>query len=589
MKSFKLTPSLALFYAVIGSYFGLFLVWPVLSMTANAFFLEGEFSLTFLMSIFNDPALSMTILRSLWIGFAVTFATLLISLPLAYACSRLSFKGKAFLQALTLVPLILPPFVGALGMRQFFARFGSVNLLLMQMGIIDQPIDWFGDMGFWGVVFLEAIHLYPIMFLNLTSALANIDPAMEEAAQSQGAGPWKIFRSITFPLTLPGFFAGASIVFIWAFTDLGTPLMMGYRQVAPVQIFQKITEIENNPQGYALVLVVLVVTALTFVLSGKLVQKNEYAMISKGGAGTRARNVGWFGHIGLYALFLGVFFMSVLPHIGVILNSVRDSWFMTILPESYTMGHWEKILSHNITLPSIMNSIKYSFFSTILDVVLGVWLAYMIVRKKVWGSKILDAMAMLPLALPGIVLAFGFLGCFIGWDAPANAFLSFVLAPFYGGREQVPYFVIFDPKVNPMVLLIIAYSVRRIPFIVRSAAAGFQQVSHTFEEASASLGANPAYTVRKITIPLISSNLVAGVLLTFIFAMLEVSDSLILAFREETYPITKAIYSLAMRLGDGPFVASALGVWGMLLLTCGLLISSISMGSKLGQLFRASG
>ncbi len=580
---------LLLFYGVMLVYFGTFLVWPVVSVTKNAFWSEQGFSFGFLISIFRDPALCMTIVRSFAVAFAVTFATLLISLPLAYACSRLKFFGKPFLQGLTLLPLILPPFVGALGLRQFFARFGSVNLLLLDWGIISEPIDWFGDMGFWGVVFLEAVHLYPIMFLNLTSALANVDPAMEEAAQSQGASPWRVFRSITFPLTLPGFFAGASIVFIWAFTDLGTPLMMGYREVAPVQIFQKITELGSNPQGYALVFVVLAVTALTFFLGGKLVSKTEFAMISKGGTGGSIRRVGIVGHILVYAMFGAVVFISVLPHLGIVLNSIRGSWFLSVLPERYTLDHWNNILTYDLTLPSVSNSIRYSLYSTLIDVVIGIWLAYMLVRKKVFGSRVLDALAMLPLALPGIVLAFGYLGCFLGWDGPLNTILSTLLAPFYGGRAAVPTVTLFDPKTDPTLLLVIAYSVRRIPFVVRSAAAGFQQISATFEEASASLGARPAYTLRRVTLPLIGANLVAGVLLTFIFAMLEVSDSLILAFSEDRYPITKAIYSMAMRLGDGPYVASALGVWAMMLLTCGLLISSISMGSKLGQLFRASG
>ena len=135
-------------------------------------------------------------------------------------------------------------------------------------------------------------------------------------------------------------------------------------------------------------------------------------------------------------------------------------------------------------------------------------------------------------------------------------------------------------------MLIIAYSVRRLPYVVRSAVAGFQQTSVSLEEAAQNLGASPARTLRRITIPLIAANLIAGGLLAFAFAMLEVSDSLILAQQQPHYPITKAIYSLLSALGDGPFLASALGVWAMIFLAITLIGASLALGKKLGALFR---
>ena len=171
---------------------------------------------------------------------------------------------------------------------------------------------------------------------------------------------------------------------------------------------------------------------------------------------------------------------------------------------------------------------------------------------------------MLPLALPGIVLAFGYVAGFdfkISW---------------------------LNPRENPTLLLIISYSVRRLPYIVRSAYAGFQQTSITLEEASANLGASPFRTLRKITLPLVTANLVAGTILTFAFAMLEVSDSLILAMREQYYPITKMIYQHMSRIEpSAPAVACALGVLGMILLTISLFIAGKILGKKMGQLFRA--
>jgi len=171
---------------------------------------------------------------------------------------------------------------------------------------------------------------------------------------------------------------------------------------------------------------------------------------------------------------------------------------------------------------------------------------------------------MLPLALPGLVLAFGYVAAF---------------------DLSVPW---LNPRQNPTLLLIVSYSVRRLPYIVRAAYAGFQQTSLTLEEASANLGASPWRTMRKITLPLVMANLVAGSILTFAFAMLEVSDSLILAMREQYFPITKMIYQLVGRIDpQAPSVACALGVVGMAILTISLLVASTLLGRRMGQLFRA--
>lgn len=191
-------------------------------------------------------------------------------------------------------------------------------------------------------------------------------------------------------------------------------------------------------------------------------------------------------------------------------------------------------------------------------------IAYVVVRSRVRGRQILDFLAMMPLAVPGLVLAFGYLA--MAQDGRLFGFLN--------------------PTRDPTVLLIIAYSVRRLPYVVRSAAAGFQQTSETLEEAGQNLGAPPLKVLFRITLPLITANLIAGGLLAFAFAMLEVSDSLILAQKQAYYPITKAILELFQLLGDGKFIASALGVWAMAFLGVTIAGLSILLGKKLGAIFR---
>ena len=248
----------------------------------------------------------------------------------------------------------------------------------------------------------------------------------------------------------------------------------------------------------------------------------------------------------------------------MILVAFSNDWYGTVLPQNYTLDNFEIALGHDLTVPAIANSLKFASISTLIDLVLGIAIAYVVVRSKLRGRQILDFLAMMPLAVPGLVLAFGYLAM----------------------AQEGKFFDFLNPVNDPTILLIIAYSVRRLPYVVRAAAAGFQQTSETLEEAAQNLGCPPLKSMFKVTLPLIAANLIAGGLLAFAFAMLEVSDSLILAQKQIFYPITKAIMELFQLLGDGKYIASALGVWAMVFLGVTIVGMSLLLGKKLGAIFR---
>ncbi|PIZ15693.1 ABC transporter permease [Candidatus Desantisbacteria bacterium CG_4_10_14_0_8_um_filter_48_22] len=540
--------------------FAVFFFYPLGYVFTKSFYFSGGFSAVFFKYMFTNPILRESITNSFILGITVTLITACLAIPLGLIISRYKFRGKGLLSGLMLLPMIMPPFVGAIGMRQMLSRFGSINLLLMKTGLLKQPVDWLGGSGFWGVVLMEVLHLYPLMFLNVSTALANIDPSLEEAGMNLGANRRRLFNTVTFPLMIPGFFAGASLVFIWAFTDLGTPLIFEYTRLVPVQIFNMVTDIGENPMGFALVVLVLLMTVTLFWVSRRFAGGEGYAMMAKGQVSRVEKDAGLAGAIPIYVFLGGVIFISVLPHISVLLTSISKEWFMTVLPSETTFKYYGLVFRHPLTVSSIRNSLFLSSISTVLDVGLGLMIAYLLARTSIKGKGLLDAFTMLPLAVPGLVLAFGY------------------VASFSGG--------ILDPRNNPFPLLIIAYTMRRIPYVVRAAYAGFQQTSAAFEEASQNLGATAFYTFRRITAPLISANIIAGAVLAFSFAMLEVSDSIILAMKEQFYPVTKAIYTLVGRIADGPYIASAMGILGMALLAVSLLISNKFIGKKMGELFR---
>lgn len=539
-----------------------FLVIPVAIIISKAFINQGNFTLAYFPLLFNNELYTSSLMNSIWIGLATTVLTTLLSLPLALINAKCEFPGKSLLSGLLLVPMVMPPFVGAIGIQRFFARRGSVNLQLMDWGIIDQPIDWLGPENmFWAVVILEVLHLYPIMYLNLSAALANIDPSVEEMAQILGAPRWKQLKDIIWPLSRPGYFAGAIIVFIWAMTDLGTPLLVGFHETVPVQIFNMITDINENPVGYTLVFIVIVMTVIFFALSKLALSSKKYQMLARGHVTSSKKKVKGLSLIPVYGLLVGTVFVALIPHLSVFITSLSDNWFMTVLPDQYTLDHYSRIFKTDLSIEGIKNSFLFSGLSTFVDLILGLMIAYVVTRKLVPMSGLLDSLVMIPLALPGIVLAFGYVVTY------SDTFL--------------------DPLNNPVPLLVIAYAIRRLPYMVRSASAGLQQTSVSLEEASATFGASRFYTLRKITVPLVTANLIAGGLLCFSYAMLDVSDSLILAMKERFYPLTKAIYSLFLEQGSGELLASALGMVGMLILALCIMGASLILGKKMGELFRS--
>ena len=551
---------------IVLCYLGIFLIYPVSIMLSGAFVQGDGFSFKYFIFLLASPLVRESCFNSLFIAASTTFLALLLSLPLAHIMTKYTFFGKSALGTLVLLPMVMPPFVGAIGIQQFLSKYGMLNTLLMKLGVLkyDFPIDWLGIGGVIGIIVLQALHLYPILYLNLTASMANLNPSLREAGQNMGASGWKIFRSLTLPLLIPGLFSGSFIVFISSLADLGTPLIFNFTRCIPVQVYDGISDMNTNPIGFALVIFILIITSAFFILSRYFfLNKNYDASIKSGHTGgfetiaNHKQTIFFYGIIGFIIL------IAAIPNIVVIVQSFAGKWFMSTFPSFWTLDNYRFLGTHELCVSSIGNSLYYSLLSGVLDVILGVGIAWLITKSNIRFVWLIDTLAMLPLALPGLVLAFGYMATFdvnVTW---------------------------LNPRINPIILLIVAYSVRRLPYMVRAACAGFQQASTSLQEASTNLGASPFQTFRRITFPLIFGHLIGGFILTFCFAVLEVSDSLILATREQFYPITKLMWDLMSRIDvQAPFYTCALGVLGMLMLLISLWLASRLMGKKFGQIFR---
>ncbi|MBA3027905.1 MAG: iron ABC transporter permease [Desulfobacteraceae bacterium] len=555
---------------LLGAIIFAFLIVPVMKTISSGFVSQGKITGYWFYRVVTNPILLAELGNGLMLALATTGVCLLLSVPLAVLRTKYTFRGMGILSILVLVPLILPPFVGAVSMKRLLGQFGVFNLILEHLGLIDisrsLPPDWLGS-GFAGVVILQSLHLFPILYLNASAALANVDPAYNQAARNLGASAFRSFFRITLPMIRPGLFAGGTIVFIWAFTDIGTPAIMGYNHLTPVTIFQELANAEINPRTYSLVFIMLSSSVVFYVLGKFLFGRGLTGESTKASVSTDIKKLGLFSALCAWMLFGGVIFLSLLPHIGVLFLGLSDFWVNTILPERYTFKHLSFVIQNPDTLGSILNSLKYAGFSTALDVILGTLAAWLIVRAKIQGKTILDGLCMLPLAVPGMILAAGYVAM-----TASGTWLESI-----------------GPTRNPFIILVIAYAIRRLPFVVRGVSAGLQQIPESMEEAARNLGASTWTTGMRITLPLIAANMIAASVLTFSFAMLEVSDSLILAQTSEYYPITKQIYRLATSTGSPDAVnqAAAMGIYGMGLLGTAMGVASLLLGKRLGMIFRA--
>lgn len=517
---------------------------------------EGGLTLLHFANFFRRPLFREALWNSLWSGLLVVFFGSLIAVPLAYFSARYEFRGKLLLQTLATLPLVIPPFVGAVALQLILGRSGMVNLLLMRW------FDWsipFME-GLTGVVLVQTLHYFPFIMLNTAVSLSNIDPSMEEMAQNMGSHGLRLFRRITLPLMLPGFIAGALLTFIRAIDDLGTPLMLNYKNLLAPQAYLRITTVGiDDVDGYVICVALVVLSLASLLAARKYLSMAEYATVQRGAfVAQPIRGMKRISVLLFCGLVLG---LSLLPHIGIFLLSFAKVWSFSILPASYTLDNYAEIF---FRVPHfVKNTLIYTFLAATLDVLLGAAIAFLLLRSRLWGRNLLDAIATLPLAIPGVVLAVGYLRVFHGWDFPGA-----------GG-----------PLTSTWFILVIAYTMRRLPYTVRACYAALQQVHVSLEESAQNLGANRLRTFFKITLPLITGGLVAGGLIAAVTTCVELSTTIMLVPRIELGPISYGIY-IYMQSALGRGAGAALGVVAILMVSLGTYLTHRIFGGRTGSAFR---
>ena len=534
-----------------------FILYPVLRVLWISLLDDhGGLTLVHFANFFRRPLFREALWNSLWSGVLVVSFSAVLALPLAYLLARFDFKGKVLLQTAATLPLVIPPFVGAVALQLILGRSGMVNLLLM---------DWFDVTipfmeGLTGVVLVQTLHFFPFIVLNTVVSLSNIDSSLEEMAQNLGCHGFRLFYRVTLPLMLPGFIAGSLLTFIRAIDDLGTPLMLNYKNLLAPQAYLRITTIGiDDVDGYVVCVVLVVLSLAALLAARKYLSLAEYATVQRGAPVARKLQGGqlWLAWLAV-AVILGV---SLLPHIGILLLSFTKVWSFSLLPTTYTVSNYAEILFRAPHF--VVNTLVYTLLAASLDIVLGAAIAFLLLRSRVPGRNLLDAVATMPLAVPGVVLAVGYLRVFHGWDFPGLG----------------------APLTSSWWILVVAYTMRRLPYTVRACYAALQQVHVTLEESAQNLGANRLRTFARITLPMIAGGLVAGGLIAFVTSCVELASTIMLVPRIELGPISYGIY-LYMQSPLGRGAGAALGVVAILLVSLGTYLTHRIFGGRSGNAFR---
>jgi iron(III) transport system permease protein len=523
-----------------------FLVVPVAAVFYTAFLSgSGGLTLAHFETFFGISLMRESFWNSLYVaGMSVAFSTL-IAVPLAYFTVRFRFRGALLIQTLGVLPLVMPPFVGAVAMQLIFGRSGSVNLLLQEHLGFTIPIM----QGLTGVIFVETLHYFPFILLNLVASLQNIDGAMEESAQNLGAHGWRLFRRIVFPLAMPGYIAGASLVFVKVFDDLGTPLVLGTTNMLAPQAYLRITSVGvEDPIGYVISVIMIAFSVAALAMSARILKGRDYATLQRGGTSLSRRSLTPWQSVLAYGWIALLLLLVLAPHLGILLMSLSKVWSFSVLPEGFTLQHYETVFTQSSRM--IGNTLLYCGLAALIDVALGTAIAYIILRTRLPGRQLLDWTASAPLAIPGVVLAIGYLRAFRGMELPftETAFTA------------------------TWVALMVAYAVRRLPYATRSCMAALTQLHVSLEEAAENLGASKARTVRRVVVPLMAGGILAGFVTSFITAAVELAATIVLSTSADQAPMSYGIYLYMQSIaGRGP--GAALGVIAVVIVGLGTYFS----------------
>lgn len=521
---------------IIALVFALFLVYPLLSLFLSSFKNPetGAWTLDNFLKFFSRKYYYQALGNSFLVTICVTILTICLGTPMAYFMSVYKIKGKTFLQILIIISMMSPAFIGAYSWILLLGRSGVITKFFTNFGITTPTIYGFG-----GILLVFTLKLYPFIFMYVSGALSKIDVSLMEAAESLGCSPFKKVATIAIPLITPTILAGALLVFMNALADFGTPMLIGEGfRTMPTMIYSEfVSEVGGNANFSASMASIMVfITALMFITQKYFVNKKSFTMSSLNPIKPKEIKgiMSIFVHIFLYLIV----FLSIIPQITVIYTSFLKT-NRAVFVKGFSFDSYITIFSSLGT--SIKNTYLYGLITIFIIVIVGMFIAYISIRRKNILTSIIDTITMFPYIIPGSVLGITLL-------------LAFNKPP-----------IILS---GTAMIIIISLVIRRMPYTLRSSSAILYQISASMEEASISLGASQVKTFFKITAMMMLPGVMSGAILSWITVINELSSSVIL-YTGKSRTMAVSIYQEVIRASYG--TAAALST----ILTISTIISLI--------------
>ena len=515
-KRFNVWTALTL---ILLALFLLFVIYPIGMLIVKSLFVGGKVDLSYFVKFFSKKYYWVTLVNSFKVTVLSTLLACLIGVPMAYLLRSVKIRGSEFLNILIVISYLSPPFIGAYAWIQLLGRNGFITRILNALF----HVKLHGIYGFACIVLVFSLQSFPLIYMYVSGAMKNLDNSLNEAAESLGCNAFQRVTKVIFPLVLPSLLAGMLLVFMRVFSDFGTPMIIGEGyKTFPVMLYtQFMGEVGTNDGFAATMCVIVIVIALMFFFIQKLLgRKFTYSMTALKPMQAQEAE-GWrkvCAHLAVYLVTL----VAALPQITVIITSFIGTINGSLFTGEFTLDNYRNIFSKGNTVV-IRNTYLFGLEAIVVVIVCGILISYLSVRKKNTLTGVLDVLTMFPYIIPGSVLGISFLYAFNG-------------PPFLLG--------------GTVIIMIIALSIRRMPYTIRSSTAIIGQISPSIEEASISLGASQVKTFLQITVPMMLPGVLSGAIMSWITLISELSSSVIL-YTSRTSTLTVAIYSEVIRSNFG--------------------------------------
>ena len=488
-------PSVLIAVILISVLLLLFVVFPLFQVFKTCFITKDDSTLTlkYVWELFAKSYNRQPLYNSIILGICVALLGTTIGFACAYAVTKTDMRFKRLLQASTLLPIISPPFVIALSAILLFGRNGIITRKLLQEGLgIDLYAAGFDIYGLTGLVIVETLAYFPTAYLVLVGVLSSIDPALEEAASNLGASRWKVFRTVTVPLSLPGIVNAMLLLFIESMADFGNPLILAGRfNVLSVQAYLQITGNDNLPGGATLAMALLLPSLAVYFLQHYLLRQRIFVSVTGQASGTGMQTVDKRVQYPLMAICWGTVGCVFLFYGLVAVGSFTKLWSVDY---SLTLNNY--VEAFRLGADYILDSLLLAAIATPLTGLLGMVIAFLVKRKQFVGRGLMDVTSMLSFAVPGTVVGIGYILAF----------------------NQPPLMLR-----GTAAIIVLLFIFRNMPVGIRAAAASLDQIDSSLEEASTNLGAGSLTTFRRILLPLIAPAFFAGLAYSFVRCMTAIS------------------------------------------------------------------